>query len=146
VGGGCTVTVQTFFANGTSSSACPVGNCNCAVPAPIYGMQCGTLYAFVTLYLDLAVTVSGPSVATYLDNLGIGNVNIVYGMVNFQLGSSQPLSWPIDVWTNLEVVRADPDGAVIMNPVLSSFFCLSTLTAGPTHAYLEAVRCLLEGS
>jgi hypothetical protein len=89
-------------------------------------MQCGTLYAFVTLYLDLAVTGSGPSVATYLDNLGIGNVNTVYGMVNFQLGSSQPVNWPIDVWTNLEVVRADPDGAVTVNPCLSNFTCLST--------------------
>jgi hypothetical protein len=84
-------------------------------------MQCGTLYASVALYLDLAGTVSGPSLGTYLNNLGIGNVNTVYGTVYFQLGSSQPVNWSIDVWTNLEVVRADPDGAVVLNPLLTLF-------------------------
>jgi hypothetical protein len=145
VGGGCSVTVTTYFANGTSSSACPAGNCNCAVSAPIYGTQCGTLYASVYLYLDLAVTLSGPSLATYLDNLGIGNVNTVYGMVFFQLGSSQPLNWPIDVWTNLEVVRADPDGAGFPHSLL----CLSCfpLPGSPPPSMANAQKgpaCLLE--
>jgi hypothetical protein len=114
--GGCRVTVTSFFVNGTSSSACPAGNCNCAISMPIYGTQCGTLYASVYLYMDLGLTVSGPSVATYLNNLGIGNVNMVYGMLYFGLGSSQPVNWSIDVWTNLEVVRTDPDGAVLLCP------------------------------
>jgi hypothetical protein len=76
----------------------------------IYGTQCGTLYASVYLYLDLAV-ISAGSLATYLNNIGVGNVNTVYGVVYFGFGSSQPMAWSIDVWTNLEVVRTDPDGA-----------------------------------
>ncbi len=137
-GGGCTVTVSTYFVNGTYSSSCPGGSCNCAVPAPIYGMQCGTLYASVYLYLDLAVTLSGPSLATYLNNVGIGNVNTVYGVVHFQLGSTQPVNWPIDVWTNLEVIRPDPEGAVISGPPWSSLLHALSLTSCPLVRQLYA--------
>jgi hypothetical protein len=97
-------------------------------------MQCGTLYASVYLYLDLAVTVSGPSLATYLNNLGIGNVNTVYGLVYFQLGSSAPVSWPMDVWTNLEVIRADPDGAAIFNPACHPSSVFPPSVAAPGRA------------
>jgi hypothetical protein len=62
--------------------------------------------------VDLAVTVSGPSLHTYLTNLGIGEVNTIYGGLHMGLASSVPLSWSIDVWPKLEVVRVAPGDAL----------------------------------
>jgi hypothetical protein len=110
--GSCTVAVRTRFTNGSSINACPSGGCDCSVPAPIYSVPCGSLVASVYIYLDLAMTLSGPSLDTYLTNLGIGNVNTIYGVVYFQFGSTLPVTWSIDIWRNLEVVRTDPGNAV----------------------------------
>jgi hypothetical protein len=142
VGGGCRVTVRSYFANGTSSNTCPAGNCNCAASNPIYGTQCGTLYASVYLYLDLAVTLSGPSLGSYLNNIGIGNVNTVYGVVYFGFGSSQPVNWSIDTWTNLEVVRIDPDGTLLSCPlsILALLLPPTLLSPCSTTARAESHR------
>ncbi len=95
------------------------------MPAPIYGMQCGSLVASVYIYLDIGMTLSGPSLDTYLTNMGIGNVNTIYGFVSFQLGSSVPVTWSIDIWRNLQTIRADPGDA--LQPILGS------LDAQPLH-------------
>jgi hypothetical protein len=34
-------------------------------------------------------------------------------MVYIQLGSSRSVTWSIDVWTNLEVIRTDPNGTIL---------------------------------
>ncbi len=112
--GSCLVNVQTIFDNGSSSNACPAGNCDCSMPNLIYGLQCGSLVASVYIFVDLAVTLSGPSVDTYLSNLGIGNVNTIYGYVFFELETTVPVAWSIDVWRNLEVIRNEPGDALLL--------------------------------
>ncbi len=116
--GGCSFYVATFeefFANSSDLNVCPAGNCDCATPNLIYGVQCGSLLAAVSFNLDLDMTLSGASMDTYLTNLGIGNVNTIHGMLSVTLRGSVPVTWSIDVWRRLEVVRGPPGDVAELN-------------------------------
>ncbi len=108
----CHVTISTHYLDGSYRKRCPAGICDCSKLNPIYGVQCGSLVGNVGINLALAANPFGPPLHTYLTNLGIGNVNTIYGIVSLTFGQQFELFWPVDVFPNLEVIREYPGDAL----------------------------------